>query len=41
MCGGHRGDFRHAAGSHLSVPRAEAAERGVRLPEGHDPPQLQ
>ena len=39
--GGHHGDLRHAAGGHLPVPGAEASEGGVRLPEGHDPPQLQ
>lgn len=41
VCGGHHGDFRHAAGSHVSVSWAEAAEGGVHLSEGHDPPQLQ
>lgn len=40
VCGGHHGDFRHAAGGHVSVSWAEASEGGVRLSEGHDPPQL-
>ncbi|CAF90265.1 unnamed protein product, partial [Tetraodon nigroviridis] len=34
-------DLRHADRRHVPSERAQAAEGGVRLPQGHDPPQLQ
>ncbi|XP_028996426.1 estrogen receptor 2a isoform X2 [Betta splendens] len=41
LCPGLRGDLRYADSSHVQSERAEAAEGGVRLPQGHDPSQLQ